>query len=119
VLLIQNKNFMKKIIILFAITLFFIAGESKSQDIEGEYRVGNTQCVITASKMSFKVYWEDGTGHTQLFYNRTLNNGKVEFNEYESNGETYTGKFLFNDDSYETGEYIRNDSKKFKVYKIN
>lgn len=90
---------------------------SQTDDVEGTYMVGKTSCTIewdTRDK-TYKVYWNEGTGYTTLFYQKELPNGNLVYEEYESDGATYTGTFTFKDDTYRKGQYERSDGKKFNV----
>jgi hypothetical protein len=79
--------------------------------------VGKTSCTIewSTDDRVFKVYWKNGIGYTQLFFKEELPNGNLVYEEYESNGTTYTGKFTFKDSRYSKGEYERSDSEVFIV----
>lgn len=110
---------MKKILLAAALFVALFASSSFAQDLDAEFEVGNTSCVIVSSKTGYTVYWDQGTGNTLLVFNEELPNGNITLNEYESDGDTYTGQFIFKDYNCNTGTYIRNDGKKFKVRKIN
>lgn len=114
---------MKKYITsLFVLALFFIASNVYSQkayDIEGRYSVGKAYCTVEWSESIrvFKVYWDNGTGYTTLFYTDEYPNGNLVYTEYESDGATYTGTFTFDDSGCSSGIYERADGKKFNVRK--
>ena len=106
-----------KLFILLAIcTMLFAVKTTLSQ--EGRYSVGKTACTIEWSQDSraYKVYWDEGTGFTLLFYADTYPNGNVVLHETETDGVTMTGTFTFKSDSYRSGEYERYvDGKMFSV----
>jgi len=111
---------LKLILTLFVFAIFFTTDITSQNvyDVEGYLYVGgNAGCTITWDTDSrvFKVYWDDGTGYTLLFIKETFPNGNVEYEEYESDGSTYTGSFIFRDSKCETGKYIRKDGKSFTV----
>jgi hypothetical protein len=108
---------MKKILVLFAFT-FLLCAAAKTQTVEGYYKVGKTYCTIEQTRNSYAVYWDNGTGNTVLTLGDLMPNGNVVFEEYEDDGRTYDGKFIFANDDYWGGTYVRNDGKKFKISKI-
>ncbi len=87
--------------------------------VEGDYRVGKTSCTIQWDNVDqvYKVYWKEGIGYTVLQYKEELPNGNIVYDEYQSNGRSYTGTFTFKNYKYLKGEYERVDGKKFKVNK--
>lgn len=111
---------MRKLILpIFVFAVLFIASNSYSQnvyDVEGYYSVGKTGCTITWDTVDrvFKVYWDNGISYTQVYYVEQLPNGNYVYDEYESNGSTYTGTFTFKS-SHNSGVYNRKDGKQFKV----
>jgi hypothetical protein len=86
-------------------------------NVEGSYSVSGTSCTIqwSTTDRNFRVYWDEGIGSTILFFKEELPNGNMVYDEYESDGVTYTGTFTFKDNSYRKGQYERNDGKKFNV----
>jgi hypothetical protein len=106
------------IITLFLLSLFSVKTFSqKTYDVEGRYSVGKTACTIewdTRNK-TYKVYWDEGTGHTLLFFKEESPNGNFVYDEYESDGVTFSGSFIFRDDSHDKGKYERNDGKTFNI----
>ncbi len=109
----------KLIISLFIYTILFLSSQkAHSQDaVEGAYKVGKTSCTIEWSQDSraYKVYWDQGTGYTLLFYKEDLPNRNVVYDEYEKDGSTYTGTFTFKNDSYSAGVYTRSDGTDFVI----
>jgi hypothetical protein len=106
--------------ILLISIIFLISSKSHAQqenDIQGKYSVGKTSCTIEwdSGERAYKVYWKEGIGYTLLFYDDVLPNGNIVYKEYESDGNTYTGKFTFKDISYRRGEYERSDGTTLTV----
>ena len=110
---------MKKLqVSIFFFALLFISANTFSQraiDIEGRYSVGKTACTIEWSGNILKVYWDNGTGYTSIVYSDEYPNGNIVYTEYESDGETYTGTFTFEDTACNSGVYERWDGKKFSI----
>lgn len=109
---------------IFVLALMFTAAKTYSQkayDVEGRYSVGKAACTIEWSESSkaFRVYWDNGTGYTLLFYSDEYPNGNIVYTEYEDDGATYTGTFTFTDSACNTGSYDRWDGKKFSIKKRN
>ena len=111
----------KKLPIFIFFILIVISPKIHALDysVEGSYSVGKTSCTIEwdNSDKAYKVYWNEGIGYTLLFYKEELPNGNIVYEEYESSGNTYTGKFTFKDYRYFKGEYERSDGKTFTVRK--
>lgn len=111
---------MRKLILpLFVFAVLFFTAETRSQnvyDVEGYFNVGKTGCTITWDTVDkvFKVYWDNGVSYTQLYYVEQLPNGNYVYDEYESNGSTYTGRFTFKG-NHNKGVYDRSDGKQFNV----
>ncbi|MEO8514861.1 MAG: hypothetical protein ABI543_14985 [Ignavibacteria bacterium] len=116
---------MKKLIaLIFALALIFTAAKTYSQkayDVEGRYSVGKAACTVewNESSKAFRVYWDNGTGYTLLFYSDEYPNGNIVYTEYEDDGATYTGTFTFTDSRCDSGSYVRWDGKKFSIRKRN
>jgi hypothetical protein len=110
-----------KLSIFILFTLIFINTKTHAldNDVDGKYSVGETSCTIKwdFGERAYKVFWSEGIGYTLLFYDDVLPNGNIVYKEYESDGNTYTGKFTFKDISYRRGEYERSDGKTFNVKK--
>jgi len=107
---------------LIIVLLFLVSTNTYSQkayDVEGRYAVGKTNCTIEWSESSnaFRVYWDNGTGYTLLFYSDEYPNGNIVYTEYENDGVTYTGTFTFTDSGCSTGKYDRWDGKQFSIRK--
>lgn len=85
-------------------------------EFEGGYQVGDTHCVATPVKMAFEVTWEKGRGTMLIFFDRHTPKGKVVFvSAPGANGED---RFVFDDDRYARGKFIRADGKEFAVSKV-
>ncbi len=110
---------MRKLILpIFVFAVLFITTETSSQklyDVEGYFKVGNTGCTITWDTYDkvFKVYWDNGTGYTFLYYSGQLMDNTYQYDEYDSGG-SYTGSFNFLG-NHDWGFYTRADGKKFDV----
>ncbi len=106
---------------LIVVLLLLVSSKTYSQDVaevEGYLYVGGkAACTITwdPGAQVFKVYWDGGTGYTLLFEKGSYPNGNVEYEEYEQDGNTYTGSFIFKDYHCNTGTYYRKDGKSFSV----
>ena len=82
---------------------------------EGRYKVGNTTCDVTPIKMAFDVKWAKGKGSMAFFFDKTTSDGKIVFvSEPLGKGRD---TFVFNDDHYDVGLFIRADGKVFAVKK--
>lgn len=93
----------------------FISYHQQNYDVEGTYSVGKTSCKIkwSTSEKAFLVKWKKGSGYTYLFAETD-----TIYKEYDSDGVTYTGKFIFTDSDCLTGKYVRADGKVLKVKKL-
>lgn len=107
------------IFIFFILVILSPKIRALDYDVEGRYTVGKTSCTIEWDNYdkAYKVYWSEGIGYTLLFYKDELPNGNIVYEEYESSGNTYTGKFTFKDYRYQRGEYERSDGKVFTIRK--
>ena len=113
---------MKYIITLFTLMLlasFTFSHNSHGYSLDGDYKVGKTSCTIQwdDADQLYKVYWENGIGYTVLYYKNELPNGNRVYDEFSSDGKTYTGTFTFKNYKYLKGEYERADEKIFTVTK--
>ena len=111
----NHKRFLIYLLLIFAFSNISYANQGNN--IDGRYSVGKTSCTIEwdFGERAYKVYWQDGIGYTLLFYEDVLPNGNIVYKEYESDGNTFTGKFTFKDVSYRKGEYERADGTIFTV----
>lgn len=82
----------------------------------GTYKVGDTTCTVKPIKMAFEVKWAKGTG-TMIF----VFDGDAEAGNYTYSSEDGgKGKdtFIFDDDTFTTGKFIRADGNEFSVSKV-
>lgn len=87
---------------------------SPSGEFEGKYQVGDTTCTVKPIKMAFEVKWAKGTGVETFFPS-----GDSGDNSFES--EAIKGKtnvFVFEDENYNKGVFVRADGKQFAVKRI-
>lgn len=85
-------------------------------EFEGRYKVGNTTCTVVPIKMAFEVKWIKGRGVMNFFFDKTTPDGKSIFvSEDLGKGQD---KFIFNDNFYNTGIFIRADGKVFTVERM-
>lgn len=89
--------------------------DNLSFDVEGTYSVGKTSCKISwnTKERSYTVKWKKGKGYTYLFHN----DGWV-FYEYDTDGTTYCGRFVFTSSDCSYGRYERADGKVLTVTKL-
>ena len=86
---------------------------ASQSEFEGRYKVGRTTCAVAPIKMAFEVKWIKGRGVMTFFFEKTTLDGKSIFvSEDFGKGRD---KFIFNDNSYDSGKFIRADGKVFKV----
>ena len=114
--------------------MIFTSRTTEAQELEGWYRIAEVSCRITPSHMSYELmwvgpceigeYWQDGKLHNDAFKNSMmlfdvkLESGQYVFNEYDLDGETHIGKFIFNDDNFDEGIYILNNGSEFGVSRL-
>jgi hypothetical protein len=83
---------------------------------EGHYKVGNTTCIVAPIKMAYEVKWSKGKGSMIFFFDEATSDGKNIFiSEQRGKGRD---KFIFNDDHYSVGIFIRADGKVFDVERL-
>ena len=85
-------------------------------EFEGRYKVGNTTCTVVPIKMAFEVKWIKGQGVTNFFFEKTTPDGKSIFVS-ENSGKS-RDKFIFDDNSYNSGLFIRADGKVFTIERL-
>jgi hypothetical protein len=78
---------------------------------EGTYKVGDTTCTVTPSKMVFEVRWAKGSGVELFNYSEG-----TAFESATPKGGTNT--FIFDNESYDTGVFFREDGKEFTVTRL-
>ena len=81
---------------------------------EGKYQVGDTTCTVKAVKMAFEVRWAKGSG-VEMFYANEESN--PSFSSEDKDGG-FENTFAFDDDTYNTGKFLRADGKEFPVKRV-
>jgi len=89
---------------------FDFAEGTASTEFEGAFRVGSTTCLVRPARMSFEVKWANGSGVETFVY--------AEDNTFESVNKMGPNRFEFDDDSYTTGTFYRNDGSTFPVKRL-
>lgn len=85
-------------------------------EFEGRYKVGKTNCTVVPIKMAFEVKWQKGQGVMHFFFDKTTSDGKSIFvSEDLGKGRD---KFIFDDNFYNSGMFIRADGKEFAVERL-
>lgn len=85
-------------------------------EFEGRYKVGNTTCTVAPIKMAFEVKWLKGKGVMHFFFAETTPDGKPIFiSEDFGKGRD---KFIFDDNRYNVGRFVRADGKVFVVERL-
>lgn len=77
-------------------------------EFEGKYIVGDTTCTVKPVKMSFEVRWAKGSGVEIFAYDK----GTTFASSLDADA---ANKFIFDDENYNTGTFLRADGKTFKV----
>lgn len=85
-------------------------------EFEGRYQVGNTICIVIPVKMAFEVKWLKGQGVMHFFYSQTTTGGKPIFVSKDLGSGR--DQFVFDDNSYKSGQFIRADGKVFTLKKL-
>ncbi|MEY3288777.1 MAG: hypothetical protein RLZZ419_1019 [Pseudomonadota bacterium] len=85
-------------------------------EFEGRYKVGKTRCTVSPIKMAFEVKWQKGQGVMHFFFDKTTPDGKSVFVS-EDIGKN-RDKFIFDDNTYNSGKFIRADGKVFNVERL-
>lgn len=106
---------MKKIFLLFTFLVILIY-PSHSQEISGEYKVGDMKCTVKIENHQVRVYWEGIDDSSLLRYKENYITGEQIW--IERNGGKTVGTFkLLND--YSSGEYIRYpETERFEIKRI-
>jgi len=84
---------------------------SVSGEFEGKYQIGETTCTVKPVKMAFEVRWAKGSG-VEMFFAE----GDNTFTSNPDKGEP--NNFVFDDENYNTGQFLRGDGKTFAVKRI-
>lgn len=85
-------------------------------EFEGRYRVGKTTCTVNPIKMAFEVRWTKGRGAMRFFFDSTTPEGKPIFVSEDSGKGT--DKFIFDDNRFNSGKFIRADGRTFAVERV-
>ncbi len=85
-------------------------------EFEGSYRVGNTTCTVKPIKMAFEIRWARGHGAMRFFFDHTTPNGEPVFVSEDS--DRGVDRFIFQDNGYHSGKFIRADGKVFVVKQL-
>jgi hypothetical protein len=85
---------------------------STSGEFKGKYRVGDTTCTVSPDRKAFQVRWAKGSGVEYFFYK--------DANVFESEEDKNGGRneFRFDDESYDSGTFVRADGKVFPVSRV-
>jgi hypothetical protein len=81
---------------------------------EGKYQVGDTTCTVKAVKMAFEVRWAKGSG-VETFY---ANDGDNNSFSSENKEGGFENTFAFDDDTYNTGKFLRADGKELPIKRV-
>ena len=93
-----------------------VGGSQQEHFFEGRYKVGDTSCTVKPVRMAFEVSWAKGTGAMMFFFDSPASAAHpVYVSEDKGSG---TDKFVFVDEHFESGSFIRSDGKKLPVEKI-
>lgn len=90
--------------------------DGSESSFEGRYRVGDTECTVKPIKMAFDVKWAKGKGSITFFFDSQASGDKFVYSAEETTAGA--DKFIFDDDSFERGRFVRADGKEFPVTKI-
>lgn len=80
-------------------------------EFEGKYQVGDTTCTVKPVKMAFEVRWAKGSG-VEMFFPE----GDNTFTSNPDKGEP--NNFVFDDENYNSGKFLRGDGKTFDVKRV-
>jgi len=89
---------------------------ASQSEFEGRYKVGNTTCTVVPIKMAFEVKWIKGRGVMNFFFDKTTPDGKSIFVS-DDFGKS-RDKFIFDNNLYNSGIFIRADGKVFAVERL-
>ncbi len=82
---------------------------------EGKYQVGDTTCTVKAIKMAFEVRWAKGSGVETFYANDDESN--PSFSSENKDGG-FENTFAFDDDTYNTGKFLRADGKELPIKRV-
>lgn len=80
-------------------------------EFEGQFQVGETTCTVKPVKMAYEVRWAKGSG-AMLFF------GEEEKKFVSEERDEGKDAFVFDDDSLNTGTFIRADGKEVAVRRM-
>jgi hypothetical protein len=85
--------------------------KTENGNFEGTYQVGDVTCTVKPVKMAFELKWAKGSGTIIFYY---TGEGVLEYSSEETGD-----KFVFDDDTFTTGKFIRgSDGKEMRVKKM-
>lgn len=90
--------------------------ESLRGEFEGKYQVGTTFCTVTPVKMAFEVRWAKGSGKEMFFFKDNIDGQPVFSSDSDPAKEN---RFVFDDENYNRGKFIRADGKELSVKRAN
>jgi hypothetical protein len=96
--------------------LGFYKGEAAQAFFEGTYKVGTTTATVKPVKMAFEVRWAKGSGVMMFFFDRQTADGKYVYAS-EDNGKG-ADKFVFDNDQFESGKFVRADGRESTLEKV-
>ncbi len=91
-------------------------GQTEENFFAGTYRVGNTTCTVKPVKMAFEVKWAKGSGTMMFFFDGDESAGSYRYSSEDS--PRGRDAFVFDDDTFTTGTFIRADGTEMPVTKI-
>ncbi len=92
------------------------SGNDQSGFFEGTYKVGTTTCSVKPVKMAFEVRWAKGSGVMMFFFDSQSGDAKPTYTSEDKGAGT--DKFVFDNDQFKTGKFIRADGKELPVEKV-
>ncbi|HEX8369243.1 MAG TPA: DUF3828 domain-containing protein [Pyrinomonadaceae bacterium] len=89
---------------------------NESGNFEGTYKVGATTCTVKPVKMAYEIKWAKGSG-TMLFFtgDDVVAGANIFVSEDTGKGRD---KFIFDDDNFATGKFVRADGKEMPVSRV-
>jgi hypothetical protein len=96
--------------------LGFYKGEIPQAFFEGTYKVGATTATVKPVKMAFEVRWAKGSGVMMFFFDSQTSDGKYVYAS-EDNGKG-RDKFIFDNDQFESGKFVRADGRESTLEKV-
>lgn len=91
------------------------AANNEPGNFEGTYKVGDTTCTVKPIKMAYEIKWKQGRGTMIFFADGDAPETYSFVSEDKAQGKD---KFIFDDDSYTTGRFVRADGKEMPVSKV-